>query len=291
MEEILLTIVIPAYNEEEALSFFMPELVKASKEKNWKVIVVNDGSKDKTLDVLDSHTDNDLIRVINHKLNRGYGGALKTGIKNANTKYVITIDADGQHRIEDISRMLEFMIRKDADMVVGRRQNDATNFRAVGKSMIRFFARLMMPLPVFDLNSGMKIYQTALVQKVLHLCPDTMAFSDIITLVMINNRHLVLENPITVNQRTTGESTINIKTAINTVYEILNIVLLFNPMKFFLPVGLILIFIGILWEIPVAIFNKTISVGASLSISVGLIVIVFGLLAEQIAQIRKNQSM
>lgn len=289
MTEKLLTLVVPAYNEEEALGLFMPELIDACNQNNWNLIIVNDGSRDNILKILEKYNNYDFFKYITHKVNRGYGGALKTGFLNAETEFVITVDSDGQHRIEDIKKMKDYILESDADMVVGRRQGDASNFRAVGKSIIRFFAKLMMPLKIYDLNSGMKIYRTELVKKYLHLCPDSMAFSDIITLVFVSNRHLVFEKPIVVNVRQHGKSTINVKTAINTVYEILNIVLLFNPMKFFLPVGLALVFLGVAWGVSIAIMNRTVSVGASLSISLGLIIMVFGLLVEQIAQIRKNQ--
>jgi len=98
----------------------------------------------------------------------------------------------------------------------------------------------------------------------------------------------VLETPIELNKRKHGKSTISYRTALNTFYEILNIILFFNPIRIFLPSGLFFILIGIAWGIPIALANKGVSVGASLSISVGILIIFFGLLAEQISQIRKQ---
>lgn len=283
-----ITLVIPAFNEGQSLQEFLPHLIEKCLKNNWKLIIVNDGSGDNTASVLNQYSTHEVLTIISHKVNRGYGGALKSGILAADTEYIITIDADGQHRIEDVCKMIDFIKKYDADMVVGKRDFDRNLYRTIGKKAIRFFARMLMKIPVEDLNSGMKIYRTELVQEYVKYCPNSMAFSDIITLLFIYNRHLVLEIPIELNKRKHGESTISYRTAITTVYEILNIVLMFNPIKIFLPAGLIFILAGVAWGIPIALANKGISVGASLSISVGILIIFFGLLAEQISQIRKQ---
>jgi len=287
-EKFEITLVIPAFNEEQSLKEYLPVLMKSCQNNNWKAIIVNDGSTDNTKSILSGFVSNNFFSIINHKVNRGYGGALKSGILAAETEFVVTMDPDGQHRVEDVSVLLDFLKTNNADMVVGKREYDRNHYRTIGKKAIRFFARMLMKVPVEDLNSGMKIYRTELVKKYLKHCPDGMAFSDIITLLFIYNRHLVLETPVELNKRKHGKSTISYRTAINTVYEILNIVLMFNPIKIFLPTGLVFILAGIAWGIPIALADKGISVGASLSMSVGILIIFFGLLAEQISQIRKN---
>ena len=97
-----LTIIIPAYNEEESLADFLPRVIEYCTRRDWQVIVVDDGSTDRTRTIAESHQHPDRVKVIHHKLNRGYGGAVKTGIAAANTRFVITIDADGQHFLDDI---------------------------------------------------------------------------------------------------------------------------------------------------------------------------------------------
>lgn len=283
-----LTVVIPVYNEELSLQEYLPKLINECSINNWKLIAVDDGSNDNSLNILKQFNTSAELTIFHHKLNRGYGGALKTGISETKTEFVITIDADGQHRVEDVHKMYSLIKEKDADMIVGKRKFDNNIYRTVGKYLIRFFAKRLMTIPIEDLNSGMKIYRTELAQHYVKNCPNGMAFSDIITLLFINNKHLVLETPIELNKRNYGESTINTRTAITTIYEILNIVLMFNPIKIFLPAGLFFIIAGIAWGIPIAIANKGISIGASLSISIGIIIIFFGLLAEQISQIRKQ---
>jgi glycosyltransferase involved in cell wall biosynthesis len=283
-----LTIVIPAYNEGQSLQENIPQLLKECLSNNLKLIVVNDGSNDNTLSILNKLSTPGVLTTIHHKLNKGYGAALKSGILAVDTEYVITMDADGQHRMKDVLKMYSCIKENDADMIVGKREFDNNFYRTIGKRLIRFIAKRLMIIPIEDLNSGLKIYKTELAKQYIKNCPNSMAFSDIIALLFINNRHLVMEVPIELNYRKYGKSTINTQTAITTIYEILNIVLMFNPIRIFLPAGLFFIICGIAWGIPIALANKGISIGASLSISVGIIIIFFGLLAEQISQIRKQ---
>ncbi len=286
-----LTIVIPAYNEEKALTSFLPELISFCETNGCRLIIVNDGSRDNTAGLLARFQSVPGVVVLHHKVNRGYGGALKTGIGAVDTAYVITIDADGQHRLADVEELYKVLRETDADMVIGRREGYRESlYRKTGKAIIRSIARLLLPLQIRDLNSGMKVYRAALVRQFLHLCPDNMAFSDIITLIFIHQRHLVCEHPITVAARTGGKSTISTKTALDTAMEILHIVTLFNPMRvFFPPAFFFLIFSGI-WGIPIILRGEGVSVGTLFLFVTGLILFFLGLIAEQLALIRKNLS-
>lgn len=244
-----LTLIIPAYNEEVNIQVLIPKLMSFIKENDFAAIIINDGSTDRTKDLLNKYIKKEKIKVLHNKVNRGYGGALKRGIEESETEYVIMMDADGQHYFEDVLNLYNKMVKTDADMIIGSRKGQKTgsNFRKFGKWLIRVFARMLMPIHVHDLNSGMKIFRTDLGKKYLHLYPDTMAFSDILALVFINNRHLVLEEPIKIKERISGKSTIGMNTAFQTAMEIMNIIILFNPMRIFLPISLILFVVGLGW--------------------------------------------
>ncbi|MBI3502486.1 MAG: glycosyltransferase family 2 protein [Bacteroidetes bacterium] len=282
-----LTIIIPAYNEENSLKQFLPEVISFCEEKKFKLIVVNDGSSDGTQKVLKIFS-SPVLFIIHNKLNKGYGGAIKTGVAAAETTYCITIDADGQHELKDVEKLFNEIKNSDADMVVGRRSTGGNAYRNAGRSLIRSVAKLLMPVHIHDLNSGMKIYNTALAKKYLHLCPNTMAYSDVIALVFISQRHLVKEIPVTIHPRTSGTSTINTLTAFETLKQILNIVLLFNPMRVFFPLSVFFILVSIAWGLPIVLKGNGVSVGAMLGIITGIVFFLLGLLAEQLSLIRKN---
>jgi len=207
------------------------------------------------------------------------------------TPYLVTMDGDGQHRQEDIERIFKFARENDADMVVGKREGKdlSSIYRAIGKSLIRTFTRILMPLPIKDLNSGFKFYRTDLAQRYITVCPDSMAFSDVITLVFLYERNLVMEYPIRISTRTMGQSTISILTAFETVIQVLNATVIFNPLRVFLPISIVCILAGLGWGIPIILLGRGVSVGAMLAIVTGLLFFVLGLLASQLSAIRMER--
>jgi glycosyltransferase involved in cell wall biosynthesis len=284
----ILSVVVPVYNEAASLPSLLAELVPYCRDRNWNLILINDGSNDDTLAILKGYEQNPDIKILHHKVNQGYGGALKTGIQNTESQYVVTIDADGQHSFSDMDELFQFSQEKGADLVVGNRgkQSPSGIYRHIGKWMIRRFASLLMPVHIEDLNSGFKLYQTRLAQRYLDICPDSMAFSDVITLVFINKHHLVLEYPISIKKRASGKSTITTFTAIQTVIEIINITMLFNPFRIFLPLSVLCIGFGFTWGIPILLRARGVSVGSMLAIVTGLLFFFIGLIAEQLSAMR-----
>jgi len=280
-----LTIIIPAYNESDCLPSFLPNVIKYCTVNNWQLIVVDDGSEDNTAQILDGFSETPCYRVIRHKLNRGYGAALKTGISESKTELVVTIDADGQHIPTEIEKLFDTLKSTDADLVVGNRLGSRGDspYRSLGKWLIRSISKILMSLPIYDLNSGMKLYRTDLAKSYLELCPDSMAFSDVITLIFIHQRRRVVEVPIAIKQRLGGESTINTRTAFETFMAILHIVTLCNPMRIFLPAAIFWVCAGVLWGLPIIWQGRGVSVGATLSILIGLMFFFLGLIAEQIS--------
>jgi hypothetical protein len=289
--EHLLTIVVPLYNEGESLPVIAPALIDFCRQKRWQIIFVNDGSRDNTKQILCQLEPSPIMQIVHHKINRGYGGALKTGIRHVTTPYLVTIDGDGQHNPEDVGSMFQYALENDADMVVGKRNGNAGSnvYRSVGKFLIRLFTKILMPLPITDLNSGFKLYRTDLAKRYITVCPDSMAFSDVITLVFVSERNLVLEHPIGIAPRSVGQSTINTLTAFETVIQVLNITLMFNPLRVFLPLSAICVLAGFAWGIPIVILGRGVSVGAMLAIVVGLLFFVLGLLASQLSAIRMER--
>lgn len=286
-----LSVIIPAFNEADNLKIILVPLIALCDQNNWKIIIVDDGSSDNTKEILETFPASKNFTMIHHKLNRGYGASIKSGILACETEYIITIDADGQHRLENIDKLYKCLKANDADMVVGSRKGlkPASYSRGIGKNLIRIIAKMLMKVPIHDLNSGMKIYRTDLARSYIHLAPDTMSYSDIIALIFINNRHLVLEEPISNAVRLKGKSTIGIETMFQTVMEIINIVILFNPLRIFLPISLVCLIAGIVVGLPILIRGHGLSTGSLLGIFAGIIFFLLGLIAEQLSLIRRNR--
>ena len=285
----MVTILIPVFNEAQTIPAVIPQIADFCTQKGWQLLLVNDGSTDASKPLLAALATEHAFTVVLHKVNQGYGAALKTGIRHISTEFILTMDADGQHDIADCETLVDVLRRTEADMVIGSRRGstDASVWRGIGKSLIRSFASLLMPLHVYDINSGMRIYRTDCAQRYLHLLPDTFSFSDILTLVFVNNKQLVVESPITVRERRGGTSTISLQTAFETVMEIVNIAVLFNPMKVFLPVALGCFALGVPWGIYIVSLGRGVSVGSSLLIITGILSFLLGLIAEQLSSIKK----
>ena len=114
------TIVMPVYNEEESLFDALVKLKQFLDEREFKyeILCVDDKSTDKSREILD---DFEGITVVHHRKNRGYGGALKSGIKNARYDTVVIMDSDGQHNPEDLPKLLSAYDGEES-MVIGQRK-------------------------------------------------------------------------------------------------------------------------------------------------------------------------
>ena len=144
--------VIPAYNEGEAVKNTVESIPK-----EFDVVCVNDGSRDDTLAQLKRTR----AKVVSHSVNLGQGAALQTGIEYAlmspNTEYVVTFDADGQHRIEDVRAMLKYITKHKIDIVLGSRfLGEAVNM----PRMKRFLLKLAVKFSNMSSGGGMKLTDT-----------------------------------------------------------------------------------------------------------------------------------
>lgn len=287
-ESSLLTVVIPCYNEAINIPVVIPKILEHCRSRNYRLIVVDDGSGDGSGALLQPFV-GETMTLLRHKVNRGYGGALKTGLSAATTPWAITVDSDGQHRMEDVDRLFAFAQEKGADLVIGQRPVLSSGlYRSLGKRLILLFSHLLLKHSIRDLNSGMKLYHLEEARPYLPLCPDSMAFSDVIALLMLCDRHLVLEVPIEVASRVSGKSTIGIHTAVDTLNEILNISMLICPQKIFTGVAFLLFVTGVGWGIYTFCRSGVITSAVTLLLLGTGIAFSLGLLGEQLARISRR---
>lgn len=285
-ENSTLTLIIPCYQEAENIPEVFPLIIQHCIRHNYMLIAVDDGSVDGTFTEL-SRLMNNRMKIIRHSVNRGYGAAIKSGIRACTTEYCITIDADGQHHLSDIDLLLNAINDDNSDLVVGNRNGlGSSRFRNLGKAVIIGFTRFFFKLPVRDLNSGMKLYKTRIVQSLIHWAPSGMAFSDVITLVHLQLRYKITERDIKINPRARGESTISWRTAVQTISEIAFLVVNVFPFKFFSLLSFLFLVFALLWGIPFVLSGAGITVGSSLLILSSLVIFLQGILIELMVRIR-----
>ena len=276
-----MTIVIPAFNEDATIGEVIEQAREHCKDFLKEIIVVDDGSTDNTSAVAEKAG----ARVISHKQNRGYGASLKTGIRAAQTEFILNMDADGQHRAADVVRLWEQS--KDFDMVVGNRIKllHSPIARMPGKWVLRIMANYLTRRSIPDLNSGLRLIRKSIAVKYLHLCPAGFSFSTTMTMVMLNRGYVVHYVPIEVDKRT-GGSTVSLLTGLEAIILILRIATLFSPLRVFLPVSVLFGTFGFLWALPIFWAGEGVSTGALLILLTAVILFMLGLLSDQISQMR-----
>jgi glycosyltransferase involved in cell wall biosynthesis len=276
-----LALVIPAYNEGQVIARVLADLRQGCADFTSEIIVVDDGSSDNTAAIAEAAG----ARVIHHRRNRGYGAALKTGIRAAKSDYVMTLDSDGQHMAGEAARLWQHV--GENEMVVGNRAAllHSPIWRMPGKWLLGVLANYLVQQRIPDLNSGLRILHRETVLRYLHLCPSGFSFSTTITLVMLYRGYNVEYVPITVQKRI-GKSSISLTTGFQTLLLILRLAALIDPLRVFIPISAIIGLIGGLWEIPYALSARGLSVGSMMAIVTAVLLFALGLICDQISQLR-----
>jgi glycosyltransferase involved in cell wall biosynthesis len=237
MNDRAFSLVLPVYNEEKAIAETLARLTEILDASGYKyeIIVVNDGSTDRSAEVLHSFTN---IRSIEHQINRGYGAALKTGIRHAKYSLIAITDADGTYPNEKIPELLE--LAKSADMVVGARIGANVRYsklRKIPKYFLVYFAQWLSRQKIPDLNSGMRVFHKPIVERFLDILPDTFSFTTTITIAMLTNNYIVRYYPIDYYHRVGNSKIKPIQDTLRFIQLILRTGVYFAPLRVFLPVA------------------------------------------------------
>lgn len=166
-----LSVFFPAYNEEGNIKKTVNDAKKVLLEmaEKWEIIIVDDGSKDRTGKISDQLAKEDKrIKVIHHKPNRGYGGALKSGYENAKYKWVAFADADGQFDFSQIKLFIESQVANNSDLVLGIRKERADPFIRKLFTLVwsKILPRILLGLKVTDYSCGFKLVKRQVYEKV-----------------------------------------------------------------------------------------------------------------------------
>ncbi len=282
-----ISIIIPAYNEGASVRSTLEKLLTFLTEQSFEseVIVVDDGSKDSTMQVLKSFEDR--ILVVKHPYNKGYGASIMTGISNAKHEWVLTYDSDGQHKPESILDLMKQM--NEYDLIVGSRVSGYKGplWRQPGKRLLHFVAEYLVQHKIPDVNSGMRLAKKTLMMKYFHIFPQGFSLSTTSTLAFLKDNYNVAFEPIAIEPRQGGKSTVRVHDGFLTMMLIVRIVMIFSPLRVFLPVAVVLSIFGV-GVLVYDFMNGNIGDTAVLLIITGFILFFFGLIADQIAAIRRQ---
>jgi len=204
MEHVL--IVIPAYNEERTISAVITDLRRYVPE--YDRVVVNDGSRDNTSHVVDSLGE----KQIKLASNLGYGWCLQTGIKYGLLRgygVIVSFDADGQHRPEDVRGVVQALLDNDADLVIGSRYCEGFPYsgafeRRLGQVLFSHLTRLLIGKRIYDTTSGFKAMRATVCETIVDRSFLDFHIETIIRLGL--SGYKIIEQPIIVRERVHGIS-------------------------------------------------------------------------------------
>jgi glycosyltransferase involved in cell wall biosynthesis len=272
-----ISVIIPAFNEAEAIGGVVRELIAAAP---WReILVVDDGSTDETA----ANAEAGGARVIRQPYNKGNGAAVKTGIRAASGQYLLIVDGDGQHKPSDALRLTALL--GEYDLVVGARsaKTQANALRRLGNGALNWLAGYLAERSIPDLTSGFRAARLDYLRELLFLLPNGFSTPTTTTLAFIKAGHSVRFEPVEARQRS-GMSKIRLSSdGVKFLVIILRVITIYSPMRVFLPVAGASFAMGAVYAAWNVATRMQIPNGAVLLIMFAVVVFLVGLVSEQIS--------
>ena len=282
LDGMTLSVVIPAYNEEGSVLATVLD-VRAVMDKTgipYEIIVIDDGSEDSTRKQAEASG----AMVLVNQVNTGYGASLKRGVRQAKYDFVAIMDADGTYPARYLPEFLALC--RDQDMIVGDRGAAMKNvplIRRPAKFILNKLASFLAERKLNDINSGLRVFRKSELIPFLPLLPQKFSFTTTITLCMSCNGKRMIYVPIEYGQRV-GTSKIRPVDFINFIILVLRVIVLFNPLRVFIPLGLGFLVVGILKLIyDISLWN--LSETAVFCFIAALMIWSLGLIADMISRL------
>ena len=275
-----LSIVLPARNEAVSLGPLLKEIRKLHPDA--ELIVVDDGSSDNTGHVAASAG----ARVIRHPYGMGNGAAIKSAARAARGDILVCMDADGQHRPEDIAPLLE-RLDEGYDMAVGARQkgSQASLGRGLANGFYNWFASLIVGQRIEDLTSGFRAVRADRFREFLYLFPNGFSYPTTVTMSFFRAGYAVAYVPIQAGKRL-GKSHIRpVRDGLRFLLIIFKVGTLFSPLKIFVPIAAVQGSLGLSYYFFTYFTTGRLTLGTIFMLSSALTIFLIGLVSEQITQL------
>lgn len=207
-----LSVFFPTYNEEGNIRNTVLSSKKVLEEvaTNWEIFIVNDGSTDKTGSIAKELAKSDRrIHAITHKVNRGYGGAFKTGFYSAKYDFIAFTDADGQFDFSEINNFIAKQKETKADLVIGYYKDRKVSIsKKITSKMWEYLVFLLFGLKARDIDCGFKLVAKRVIDTLPNLESERGAFISSEFLIKAKKKGFkIVEIPVTHKPRLKGEGT------------------------------------------------------------------------------------
>ena len=289
-----ITIGIPAYNEEKNIAKIITKLKKITD----SIIVCDDGSSDMTSEI----AKNLGVIVISHKKNMGYGAAIRTIFEKSaeiGSDILVTFDADGQHRIEDISRVLHPLENSEADIVIGSRflgkQSNVPNYRKLGIKVITQVTNSSIKTKLTDSQSGFRAYSKQVLSKI-SLSEIGMGISTEILIKASSGGLRITEVPITILYSGDTSTHNPVSHGTSVLFSTIKFTSIEHPLKFygipsviFLTIGVIFTSLAVQYYVDVGRLNTDLTLIGAGTILIGIILLISAILLYSLVSVVREK--
>ena len=289
-----ITIGIPAYNEEKNIAKIIIKLKKITD----SIIVCDDGSSDMTSEI----AKNLGVIVISHKKNMGYGAAIRTIFEKSaeiGSDILVTFDADGQHRVEDVSRVLRPLENSEADIVIGSRflgkQNNVPNYRKLGIKVITQVTNSSIKTKLTDSQSGFRAYSKQVLSKI-SLSEIGMGISTEILIKASSEGLRITEVPITILYSGDTSTHNPVSHGTSVLFSTIKFTSIEHPLKFygipsviFLTIGVIFTSLAVQYYVDVGRLNTDLTLIGAGTILVGIILLISAILLYSLVSVVREK--
>lgn len=282
------SVVLPTYNEEEAIGGDIDTIIEALDNSTWnyEVIMVDDGCTDRSVEIAKTKE----IRIISHPKRKGVGRARTTGVKAARGNIIVMTDADNSYPNQDMPKLLKNL--DGYHMVIGARNSEEGShpwLRKPIKAFIKKTAEYITVSKIPDLNSGFRAFRKDIAEHFFNLLPEGHSWVSTITIAFLSNSFDVKFIPIDYYKRK-GRSTFHpIRDTYAMMLLVVRTIMYFRPLKIFFPASLTIFIIGCIRAIYDAKVLLHIKASDIIIIMFSLFLGVLGLLADMIAKLHKVQ--
>ena len=289
-----ITIGIPAYNEEKNIASIITKLKKITD----SIIVCDDGSSDMTSEI----SKNLGAVVISHKKNMGYGAAIRTIFQKSvelDSDILVTFDADGQHRIDDVNKILQPLENNEADIVIGSRfldnETKVPNYRKIGIKVITQVTNASLKKKLTDSQSGFRAYNK---QALTQISPSEMGMG-ISTEILIkaNNKGLrIAEIPITILYHDDASTHNPVSHGTSVLISTIKFTSIEHPLKFygipsiiFLIIGSAFTYSAVQYYVEIGRLNTNLTVIGAGAVLIGLVLLISAILLFSIVNVVREK--
>ena len=274
----IVSVILPAKNESVGLQCFLPAL--RARHPTAEIIVVDDGSSDDT----GEQAQRAGAVVLSNPYSMGNGASIKRGARSAKGDILVFMDADGQHRPEDIDKLLS-ALDEGYDMVVGaRNRNGQASFgRGLANGFYNRLASWMTGHRIDDLTSGFRAVRADKFKEFLHLLPNGFSYPTTSTMAFFRSGYPVKYVPVDVQKRVGSNSHIHLlKDGIRFLLIIFKVATLYSPVKLFAPTAALFFLTGLSYYAYTFLTAGRLTNMSTLLFSASVIIFLIGLVSEQI---------